>query len=176
MKVFIGGPRAISSLNKNIKDRLDNIFRNNYTVLIGDANGIDKAIQKYCYESNYNNVNIYATNGKARNNIGKWNIIEVTVPQNIKGFEYYSAKDKEMAKIADYGFMIWNGKSKGTLNNVINLVNYNKKILVYFTPSKTFYTIKNTKDIETLVENCDEIAKKNFLYFSNKSDQLMLNL
>lgn len=34
-----------------------------------------------------------------------------------------------MAKAADYGFMIWNGKSKGTLNNIINLVQYNKNVL-----------------------------------------------
>ncbi|SMP71449.1 hypothetical protein [Anoxynatronum buryatiense] len=176
MKIFIGGPRAISRLNQDIKERLNNIFRDNYTVLVGDANGIDKAIQKHCYESNYNNVNVYATDGKARNNIGNWEVVKVMVSSSTKGFEYYSAKDKEMAKVADYGFMIWNGKSKGTLNNLINLVSYNKKVLVYFTPNRKFYTIKKISEIETFVRSCDGIAKKNFSNLSKQNEQMMLNI
>ncbi|AKL94972.1 hypothetical protein CACET_c15230 [Clostridium aceticum] len=176
MKIFIGGPRAISRLNQDIKERLNNIFRDNYTVLVGDANGIDKAIQKHCYESNYYNVNVYATNGKARNNIGNWEVVKVMVSSSTKDFEYYSAKDKEMAKVADYGFMIWNGKSKGTLNNLINLASYNKKALVYFTPNRKFYTIKNISEIETFVGSCDEITKKNFSNLSKQNEQMMLNI
>lgn len=47
MKVFIAGPRAVPRLNKSIEERLQNIYYNNFTVLVGDANGADKAIQDY---------------------------------------------------------------------------------------------------------------------------------
>src|SRR5690625_4102769 len=134
MNVFIAGPRAISSLNKLVKKRLSNIISNNFTILVGDANGVDKQIQSYCHEMRYNNVKVFASNGKARNNLGNWNVHNVEVASNVRGFDFYAAKDLEMAKIADYGFMIWNGKSKGTHKNIVNLVNYNKKVLVYFTP------------------------------------------
>lgn len=39
--VFIGGSRRLSKINKDIRQRIDNIINNRYTILIGDANGID---------------------------------------------------------------------------------------------------------------------------------------
>lgn len=56
MKVFIAGPRKVTKLNQQVKDRLENIKRNNYTVLVGDANGVDKAVQSYFNNVFYNNV------------------------------------------------------------------------------------------------------------------------
>ena len=87
----------------------------NFTVLVGDANGVDKQIQTYCYARNYKNVKVFNSNGKTRNNIGNWDVVNVKVSDNVKGFDFYAAKDLEMAKQADYGFMIWNGKVKERL-------------------------------------------------------------
>lgn len=150
MYVFIAGPRAVKTLNKDVKERLNNIINNNYAIVVGDANGIDKQIQIYCHSINYNNIQVFASNGKARNNIGQWEVKNVEVAPNVKGFDFYAAKDLEMAKTADYGFMIWNGKSKGTLNNIINLVKMKKKVLVYLTIDKEFYTINSLEDVERL--------------------------
>lgn len=147
MKVFIAGPRQVSLLNKEIINRLENIKNNEFTVLVGDANGVDKAVQKYLSDISYKNVLVFATKGVARNNLGKWNIIKVDINDNQKGFDFYAAKDKEMAKNADYGFMIWNGKSKGTLNNIINLTKMNKKVLLYFIPDKKFYTLNSIEEL-----------------------------
>ena len=36
-------------------------------------------------------------------------------------YDYYSLKDRAMAETAEYGLILWNGKSKGTANNVVNL-------------------------------------------------------
>ncbi|MBC2580586.1 hypothetical protein [Clostridium sp. DJ247] len=176
MNVFIAGPRAVSLLNKHVKERLKNIIFNNFTILVGDANGVDKAIQKFCYELNYNRIKVYATKGNARNNIGKWEVIKVEVSSDKKGFDYYAAKDLEMAKSADYGFMIWNGKSKGTFNNIINLAMLNKNILVYFIPEKTFYTIKSINDIGELICKCDISIKQIFNEFINSSSQLSMDI
>jgi len=84
-----------------VTDRLENIFRKNYTVIVGDAIGVDSSVQKYFYDKNYRQVYVFASNGKARNNIGNWEIKSVTVDVDIKGFDFYSAKDLEMAKEAD---------------------------------------------------------------------------
>ncbi len=48
-----------------------------------------------------------------------------------------------MAKESDYGFMIWNGKSKGTLNNTINLLRVNQKVLLYFNPQSRVVTLRS---------------------------------
>ena len=36
-----------------------------------------------------------------------------------------------MAKKADIGFMIWNGKSRGTFNNIVNCIKLNKEVIIY---------------------------------------------
>jgi len=71
------------------------------------------------------------------------------------------AKDIEMAKKANFGFMIWDGKSAGTLNNVIQLIKQNKKVVIYFTPENTFINIANIEDIMSLINKCkkEELKK-----------------
>lgn len=141
MKIFIGGPRTLSALNSEVLQIIDDIIENGYTILIGESIGVDKAVQRYCHEKQYRNVKIYASNGQARNNKGQWEVVNVEVDGNVKGFDFYAAKDLAMAKAADYGFMIWNGSSKGTLNDIINLTLLDKKVLVYYTPDKSFHTL-----------------------------------
>lgn len=76
--------------------------------------------------------------------------------QSKKDFSYYSLKDFEMAREADYGFMIWDGKSKGTLNNILNLLKDNKKTLVYYSPDKKFYTVDTFDNLKGLLRQDDK--------------------
>lgn len=175
MKVFIAGPRAISRLNPEVLKRIDNIINNQFTILIGDAAGVDKAVQNYCAEKQYHSVKIYASNGKARNNIGQWEITTVQIEKHIKGFDFYAAKDLAMANEADYGFMVWNGKSKGTLNNIINLTMLNKKVLVYYTPDKEFYILQSIDATREFIgKNDDPEVKQFFADRLSKSNQITL--
>lgn len=169
MKVFIAGPRAVSELNKSIEDRLYNIFNNNFTVLVGDANGVDKLVQNYYLNLKYKNVVVYASKGVPRNNIGNWPIENVNVDDKMKGFNFYVQKDIAMAKNADYGFMIWNGKSKGTLNNIINLLADHKKVLIYYIPQDRFIKIDNTLKLEKLISNCSSETRALYEKLRNSS-------
>ena len=151
----------MSTLASEVKERLHGIYSKNYTVLVGDANGADKAVQKYFAGLNYANIVVYASNGKARNNLGNWPVEAVPVPASVKGFKFYAEKDKAMAKAADYGFMLWNGESKGTLNNMINLLNDNKKVLVYLSLKSSeasqpppFNSIDSLGKLEALLQTC----------------------
>jgi hypothetical protein len=176
MKIFIAGPRAVSDLNHAIVSRIDNIIKQDFEILVGDASGIDAAIQKECYKKGYKSVKVYASNGSARNNVGNWKVELVDVPEKLKGFEYYAAKDYQMAVDADYGFMIWNGKSKGTLNNMINLLKFNKMVILYFIPDGKFYKITNMNEMKILVDQLDNDVKKLYDKFNNKTEQLSLSL
>jgi hypothetical protein len=169
MKVFIAGPRALKSLSEPVKDRLGAIIKSNITVLVGDANGVDKMIQQYLYSVNYRNVSVYASNGLARNNIGKWDVRSVPVKEGVSGFEFYAAKDRKMSDEADYGFMIWNGKSKGTLNNIINLSKQNKSVLVYITARARFYNVGNLETARKLASACGREAISLFHTLSGSS-------
>ena len=159
MNIFIAGPRAITKLDNNIIEKLNYIINKNYNILIGDAKGIDSNIQQFLADNYYEKVCIYASNGLARNNYGDWKIENVKVDSNIKNFDFYVAKDLEMAKNADYGFMIWNGKSKGTFNNMINLLNQNKEVLLYYTITEKFYNFKQLEDLKKFTNTYIKLTK-----------------
>jgi len=145
---------VVKKLDKCIEEKLANVIKNNFTLLVGDATGVDKLTQQFMHRNRYSNVTVYASQGKARNNLGNWEIENVTVGDNVKGFSFYSAKDLKMAEDADYGFMIWNGNSKGTLNNIINLTRLNKRVLVYLIPHKKFYVIETIEEAEKIAFAC----------------------
>ena len=67
--------------------------------------------------------------------------------------------------------MLWDGKSQGSYNNIVELLNQNKKALVYFAPKKDFMTIKNKADLNLLVHECDASFKKNLNVKTSLSHQ-----
>lgn len=158
--VFIGGSRKLASLSKDVKRRLDNIVEQSLAVLIGDANGADKAVQQYLAERGYRNVVVYCMKGRCRNNVGDWDIHEVVADSKKRGWEYFALKDTAMVQDASYGFMIWDGKSKGTVNNLLSLVEDGKAAVVYLSPEKRFYTVRTSQDLRELVSKCDPMIRE----------------
>lgn len=164
-KIFISGSITIKNLNEQIKIRLDNIINQNHMVLIGDAKGADTVVQSYFAKNEYPHVIIYCSGQTCRNNIGDWSVENVQVPPKARGRQFYIIKDEQMAIDSDYGFMIWDGKSAGTINNLFNLVTHGKTGVLYLQPQKAFRTIKNSEEFETFISECDpknieEIDKK----------------
>jgi hypothetical protein len=54
--------------------------------------------------------------------------------------------------------MLWDGKSKGTLNNIQELIRRGKKTLVYLAAEKAFHKIVTERDLDALLERCDPDA------------------
>jgi hypothetical protein len=146
--VFVAGSRALSKLNAQVKERLNNIVKQNFVVLVGDANGADKAVQSYLAERRYHHVVVYCME-VCRNNVGNWPTHMHTGESGGRhDRQYYGIKDLAMARDATCGFMIWDGTSKGTLMNVVNLVNADKKVLLYISPKKHFFTVRAAGDLD----------------------------
>jgi hypothetical protein len=158
-KVFIGGSRNISKLNNKAIKAIDQLIERELMILIGDANGADKAVQSYLVNRKYQNVIVFCMqkNG-CRNNLGNWETRFVKTSDNNRNFQFYSIKDSEMASESDCGFMLWDAKSKGTLNNILNLLKEQKPIFVYFSPSKSLFKISNREDLAKLLIKCDHNA------------------
>ena len=153
-KVFIGGSRAVSRLNSTIREKLDDFISRRCAILIGDANGADKAVQEHFADRQYPHVVVYCMS-HCRNNLGNWPTRHVEAPGARKDFAYYAAKDLAMAQDAKCGVMLWDGRSKGTLNNVQQLLRQGKKALVYLAPEKVFHKLSTTQDMEELLGRCD---------------------
>jgi len=98
---------------------------------------------------------VHCMKDHCRNNVGNWPTREVTAPRGARGFDYYSLKDRAMAEAAEYGLMLWDGKSKGTVNNVVNLSRDHKPVVVYVAPTKQFRTIKTFDDLKDLLAQGD---------------------
>lgn len=148
--VFIGGSRAVSRLNPVVREKLNDVIEKRCTILIGDANGADKAVQKHLAERRYLNVTVFCMD-HCRNNVGNWQTRGVMAPPQrgaTRGFSYYAAKDLVMAEEANCGIMLWDGKSKGTLNNVLNLLHSGKPVLLYLAPEKTFRRISTGDQLQ----------------------------
>jgi hypothetical protein len=146
--VFVAGSRALSKLNAQVKERLENILRKELTILVGDANGADKAVQRFLAERGYKCVVVYCMED-CRNNVGNWPVrFHPANPSRKRDRHYYGIKDHAMAKDASCGFMLWDGISKGTLTNVINLLDYNKKVLLFSAPKKQFFTLRTSADLD----------------------------
>lgn len=154
MNVFIGGSRAVSRLNAVIRARLDDLIQRGCTIFIGDANGADKAVQQYLAGRGYPKVIVFCME-QCRNNVGHWPTRSVEPPSARRDFKYYAAKDVIMSQESHCGVMLWDGKSKGTLQNILNLVGAGKRTLVYFAPAKDFHVLANEKDLQNLLARCE---------------------
>jgi hypothetical protein len=152
--VFIGGSRAISRLNPIIRERLDDLLRRRCLILIGDANGADKMVQQYFADHGYRDVVVYCMS-RCRNNVGDWPTKIIESDSKTKDFGYYAAKDLAMAQDAKCGVMLWDGASKGTLNNIQNLIRSGKKVLVYLSAAKSFIKLNDQSDLDSLLRQCD---------------------
>lgn len=158
--VFLGGSRRVSRLNREISYRLNALVESNLPVLVGDANGADKAVQRYLHDRAYDDVVVFCTEGRCRNNVGNWPIRAVDPGRARKGLEFFAAKDREMAREADSGLMIWDGKSVGTLLNIFRLAVQDKRVAVYWVPGKRFLEIDSQGDFNSLLPLCPIDVRK----------------
>ena len=132
-----------------------------FTILAGDANGADKAVQRYLADRDYRNVLVHCMRANCRNNVGRWPTREVTAPQGARGFAYYAIKDQVIADAAEYGLMLWDGETKGTLNNVVNMIRQDKPV-VYLAPKNVFKNVRSWRDVDELLSNCERASVQRF--------------
>ena len=166
--VFLSGSRSISRTNDVIRKHLDNLISRRLYIILGDANGADRAMQSYFAEAGYNEVTVYCAGTRCRNNVGGWTTKTVEVKPNLKGREFYEQKDWGMVRHADSGFVLWDGKSYGSITNVFELLKSNKNVVLYFGPEKEFYDLNTIDDVDLILNKCapktlEMINKKNRL-------------
>lgn len=142
MKVFVGGSRRVSRLGAPIRARLDKIVEKGLAVIVGDANGADKVIQQYLFSKHYDKVEVFCSGTACRNNVGHWQTRLIHTDTHDRSRRFYTAKDRAMTSEATYGFMVWDGKSTGTLLNVLRLLRQDKKVVVFNVPDRRFSELK----------------------------------
>jgi probable addiction module antidote protein len=158
--IFIGGSRHVSRLPSEVKKRLDNVVASGHRVIVGDANGADKAVQKHFHDIHYDKVTVFCSGATPRNHLGTWLIHHVDAPKHAKGFQFYAAKDREMAREADFGLMIWDGKSPGTVLNVLRLVIAGKIAVLLNVPDNDVVNIKSVDAWRSFIARCSDELRR----------------
>ena len=132
MKIFISGSKSISKLPDLAKVFIDQFIENNDEILIGDCYGIDAVVQKYIESKGYSNVTVYCSGVTPRNNFTSAAKIHscAEAAKGLTGSEFHYVKDIQMANDCDQALMIWDGKSKGTAENLKRIKEMGKPFVV----------------------------------------------
>lgn len=157
--VFIAGSISIRHLHTKVLERIQRIVGSNFSVLIGDAHGVDALVQDYLRGSEAQKVTVYCSGDTPRNNLGDWPVQRVYTKARPGSRAFYTPKDIQMARDSDYGLMIWDGKSTGTLCNIFELLRRKKKTLVFISTDQSFVTVSDVSGLERLLAQMPEEAR-----------------
>jgi predicted XRE-type DNA-binding protein len=158
--VFIAGSISISRLHEKVQERINKIVSSDLNVVVGDADGADTSIQQCLHDYRATKVTVYCTGDTPRNNVADWPVHRVHSKARAGSRAFFTAKDLEMARSSDYGLMIWDCKSTGTLSNVIELLREKKKSVVFVNKDKDFVTIADKAGLDHLLRFMSEHARK----------------
>lgn len=139
-RVFISGSISIKALPSGVVQSIGTIESKNFTVLVGDAPGVDALVQKKLARDGYKNVLVYTVWDKPRNCLSDhFHVVRVSVEPGIKSErKRQEEKDRCMTEAADYGLVLWDGKSKGSFNNIIRCMKSGKSTKVYLATENRF--------------------------------------
>ena len=158
--VFIAGSIKIKRLHPLFVERIANIIREGMPVVVGDANGADASIQAELLAQSASDVTVFCTGDQPRNNLGDWPVHRVQSSAEPGTRAYFTAKDIEMAERAQFGLMLWDAASTGTLSNVFELLSQGKKSVVFVNRETKFLNVKRGDDVLELVNHMSDGARK----------------
>lgn len=159
--VFISGTSKLqdksstyyrSKLPDAVKNEIDGYIKAKKKIIVGDAPGLDTAVQQYLADRGYKKVVVYGTD-HTRTNTGKWKEKVVDGSQYEEGSkEWHALKDKAMQDDAMEGLavILEKGGASATRKNVEALVKQNKKVKIYELRGS------EVDNLDTWVDNLDD--------------------
>ncbi|WP_113503700.1 hypothetical protein [Rhizobium sp. SYY.PMSO] len=144
--IFVGGSRDIFELPEPAIARIGAMIAAEHGVLVGDAPGADAEAQSLLAGYGYEHVGVFHAGSEPRNNLGDWAAYHWPVPGGAQGYAFHAEKDREMARRADYGLMIWDGVSPGTCLNMLRLAAVGAPCVVYDTMRSMNLTLRSLPD------------------------------
>ena len=153
MYVYITGSPEITSLPEAVTKRLDQIVDKGYAILVGDNKGFDSTIQKHFAMRKYRRVTVYVSGQHTRYNEGAFSEAHIPGWPGDSAVEFARLKNDAMIADADCAIAVWNGYSRGVRQDLEELLEYGKKVLLYW----------NGKMV--LVRDARSFSIDNFLYW-----------
>lgn len=158
-RVFVAGSLSIRQLDSRVRARIENIVAQRLEIVVGDAEGVDTAAQRLLLEMPQARVTVFCT-GTPRNNLGGWRVESVESEHQVGSRAYFTAKDRRLAEVADFGLMIWDCRSTGTLGNILELLARGKKTVVFVHRLRDFRIVTNPEQLRELTELMSDPARR----------------
>jgi len=153
--IFVGGSRDIFELPEPAIARIGAMIAAEHGVLVGDAPGADAEAQSLLAGYGYEHVGVFHAGSEPRNNLGDWAAYHRPAPGGAQGYAFHAEKDREMARRADYGLMIWDGASPGTCLNMLRLAAAGSPCVVYDTSRSSKFTLRSISDWHEMLHGAD---------------------
>lgn len=148
--LFVAGSIAIKQLDPEVVTRIGTAVNKGMAIVVGDADGADTAIQQALLDVGATNVTVFCSGRTPRNNLGDWPVHQVFPDARPGSRAWFTAKDQAMAEAGDYGLMIWDARSTGTLTNVLELVARGRTSVVFVARDRKFMTVSDADGIDRL--------------------------
>ena len=141
--VFVSGSSKTESedspyyrkqLSKEIQNELDKYIASKSKIVVGDAPGIDRQVQRYLNKKQYSNVEVYGPGKQVRYSANsRWKTNPIDAPEFEEGSkEWLRKKDIAMTDIATEGLaVILDEGAKATRNNIARLNEQGKSTKVF---------------------------------------------
>ena len=150
LTVVLGGSRNHNQLPDEVVERLQTWINEGVDFVVGDASGIDTVFQSVLKKYKDVQVRVFTSAPHVRSNLGDWPVVPVDSGLKSRGSAMHTAKDREMTRIADSGLLTWDGRSAGTLANVIDLADQGKDTYLYVAPERSLRHVENALGITEL--------------------------
>jgi hypothetical protein len=172
--IFLGGSRDIFELPVPAIERIGKIIAAEHGVLVGDAPGADAEMQGLLAGYNYEHVGVFHAGAEPRNNLGDWAAYPVPPPDEAEGFAAHAGKDREMARRADFGLMVWDGASPGTCLNVLRLAVIGSPCVIYDTMRGTVTTVRDPVDWRAMLRHASPDVRRAIEAHMSEDERLLL--
>ena len=177
--VFVSGKvKYDEPLSGKIKDEVDKIVKANSKILIGVAPGADTRVQEYLSQIGYKNVEVYTTDGDARNNVGNWIVNKIDASKYSDEREARRQKDIAMTNASNKGLAISSKDDRldsATSLNIQRMRDKGSKMTVYDYKKGTFLKTpksESEKDSRYVQRTIDDVENI-FSSFSKKDKKLL---
>jgi nicotinic acid phosphoribosyltransferase len=121
-------------LPKTVRNELKRYMGNRDKIVVGDAPGVDRQVQRYLNKKRYSNVEVYGPGKEVRYTANKkWKTNPIDAPEfEVGSKEWLAKKDIAMTKVSDIGLaVVLDEGAKATRKNVQRLIDQNKSVKVY---------------------------------------------
>lgn len=148
MHVYITGSPEITSLLEAVTKRLDQIVDKGYAILVGDNKGFDSTIQKYFAMRKYRLVTVYVSGQHTRYNEGAFGEVHISGWPGDSAVEFARLKNDAMIADADCAIAVWDGYSRAVRQDLEELLEYGKKVLLYWNGKMVL--VRDTGELKAL--------------------------